>query len=136
MAHWLDDFTVLHVMSKVIPAEDYNKIRIGLSHEKLPWQVSLKDFRCLQCVIEDSVWVCIDVCQNNLPVMAWTEFNVAERASLDSPVQCRLRLYHSHAGLIMGSALDALVETVDEHYKNRKYPHSPVSNISVDEKPG
>ena len=130
MAHWLDDFTVLRVVPKVITADDYNKIRIGLSHEKLPWLTSLKQFRCLQCVLDETTWACIDECQNNLPILAWTDFKVSERESLGSPVQCQLLLFHVHAGLIMGSALDALVETVEEHYKSTECPHYPVSNVS------
>ena len=133
MAHWLDEYPVLRVMQKIITAGDYNRIRLGLSRERLPWRFELKQFRCLQCVLDETAWVCVDDCQNDLPILAWTDFNVARRESLESPVHCQLRLYHVHAGLVMGTALEALVETVDEHYKNRKFSRYPVSELSRNE---
>lgn len=130
MAQWLDEYPVLRVMQKTITAEDYNRIRLGMSREKLPWRFELKQFRCLQCVLYETAWVCVDECQDDLPILAWTDFNVAQRESLESPVYCKLRLYHVHAGLVMGTALEALVETVDEHYKNKNFSRYPVSELS------
>lgn len=133
MAHWLDDYPALRVMQKTITASDYNRIRLGLSREKLPWRIELKKFRCLYCVLDETAWVCIDECQDDLPILAWRDFNVSQRDSLESPVTCRLFLFHTHAGLIMGSALEALVEAIEEHFKNREIPRYPVSDLSKNE---
>lgn len=129
--HWLDDFSPLRVMHKHIQAADYNLIRLCLLREYLPWHVSLKRFPCLTCILEDSIWICVDECSNNQPIMAWTNFHISERAALDTPMECDLHIYHVHAGLIMSKALDALVEAVDEHHKlhsNDHYPVSPLNN--------
>lgn len=133
MAQWFDDYPAMRVMRKTIAAEDYNRIRLGLSREKLPWRLELKELRCLYCVLDDTAWVCIDECQDDLPILAWTEFDVSQRESLESPVFCRLRLYHAHAGLIMGPALEALADTVEEHYNKKEIPSSPVSDLSKNE---
>lgn len=133
MAKWIDDFPALRIMQKTISAYDYNRIRLGLSREKLPWRLNLETFRCLQCVLDETAWVCYDECQDDLPILAWTEFNVSQRESLESPVSCQLRLYHTHAGLVMGPALDALVEAVEKHFKNLEFSRYPVSDISKNE---
>ena len=130
MAQWHYEYPALRVMKKFITAEDYNRIRIGLSREKLPWRLNTSKIRCLQFVLNESAWVCVDECQEDLPILAWTDFEVAERDSLEAPVSCKLRLYHTHAGLVMGSVLEALVETVESHYKNRDLPHFPVSELA------
>ena len=129
MSHWLEEYPPLRVMRKHIAAADYNRIRLALLRERLPWQLSLKRIRCLQCILDDSAWVCVDECQNHLPILAWTHFDTAQRSALDAQVACELRLYHMHAGLLMGEALNALLEAVAEHHKYHCYPHYPVSHL-------
>lgn len=133
MVRWFDEIPALRIMQKTITADDYNRIRLGMSREKLPWRLNLEKFRCLQCVLEETAWVCVDECQDDLPILAWTDFNVSQRDSLESPVTCQLRLYHTHAGLVMGAALEALVETVTEHYRNKEFPRYPVSDLNKNE---
>jgi len=40
--------------------------------------------------------------------LAWRKFQTSSRLNLHLPISCELWLYHSCAGLIMGSALDDL----------------------------
>jgi hypothetical protein len=114
MTHWVDDYTPLRVMPKVLAAEDYNRIRLGLLRSRSPWRIQLEQPRCLAAILDDTAWVCVDECQNAIPILAWTNFNAHRRAALDTPVECELRLYHMHAGLVMGSVLEALVAAVVE----------------------
>lgn len=122
MQHWLDHYPALRIMHKRIAAAEYNCIRVSLLRESLPWRITLRQFRCLHCIIDDLAWVCIDESHNDLPILAWTNFNTAQRSRLDAPVDCELRLFHMHAGLIMGTALDALYETIASH--NKKNLHN------------
>jgi hypothetical protein len=131
MAHWIDEYPPLRIMRKQIAAADYNRIRLGLLRESLPWRVPLNGLRCLQCILDQSAWVCVDECQNNLPILAWTSFKTAQRTALNAPVECELRLYHIHAGLMMGEALDALNDAVAEHHNAhvlRRYPVTELKN--------
>ena len=129
MAHWLDEFPPLRVMQKHIAAKDYNCIRLGLIRERLPLQLRLKDFRCLLFILDESAWICIDECQNDLPVLAWTNFKTAQRSALHQPVECELRLYHMHAGLVMGTVLDALVDSMAEHGGMQSRGRRPLSQL-------
>lgn len=117
MQHWLEQYPALRIMQKQIAATDYNSIRLGLLHNPLPWRLPLKQIRCMCCLLDKHAWVAIDECQNDQPILAWTNFKLAERNALDAPVECELHLFHMHAGLIMGKVLDTLQETVLHHNK-------------------
>jgi hypothetical protein len=129
MSHWLDEYTPLRVMPKVIPAADYNCIRLGLLRECGPWHLRLEKPRCLAAILDETAWVCIDECQNAIPILAWTDFNTRRRTALDTPVECELRLYHMHAGLVMGTVLEALAEAVAEQQRKRPLDPHPVTGL-------
>jgi len=129
MSHWLEAYSALRVMRKRIDAEIYNRIRVSLLREHLPWRVPLPSIRCLACVLDEHAWVCVDECHNNLPIMAWTNFRIAQREALDAPVDCELQLFHMHAGLIMGSALEALAEAVAAHARELGHIELPVTEL-------
>jgi hypothetical protein len=124
-----EQYTPLRVMRKSIAAEDYNRIRLGLLRERLPWEIRLERFRCLVCVLDEGQWLCLDECNNGLPVLAWRNFSARRSASLDAPVECDLYLYHIQAGLLMGNVLEALAQAVDRHRRARDAHGAPVSAI-------
>lgn len=129
MAHWLDEFPALRIMHKRLDAGVYNQIRIGLLREQLPWRVQLAPIRCLVCILDERAWVCVDDCHHDQPIMAWTNFKIAQRKSLDAPIECELHLFHMHAGLVMGSALDALAQAVADHARRTPHDELPVSML-------
>jgi len=132
VVHWLDSWPALRVMRKTIDAETYNTIRVALLRHRSPWQLPLRGLRCLHGVLDDRAWVCIDTCHNDLPILAWTGFDIAGRASLTEPVACELRMYHMHAGLLMGGALEALAASVAAQGKTtRKNSDRGISYLSI-----
>jgi hypothetical protein len=64
--------------------------------------------KCLEIILTDQYWLCIDNCLGDRPIMAWTDFQLSDRSALHTPVSCMLRLYHVHAGLVMGEVLEVL----------------------------
>jgi hypothetical protein len=115
MAHWIDDYPVMRIMRRQMQASDYNRVRVALARHPLPWNIPLEGLRCLHCILDESAWVCVDASQGDLPILAWTKFNVRQRTALDAPVECELRAYHMHAGLIMGQVLEELCHAVVEY---------------------
>lgn len=102
----------LRTLPKWMQASYYNRVRLALKRLGRPLRVSLVTHRGLETILDDEVWVCVDATRDDLPVLAWRAFEVRGRDSLHEPVACRLELYHHRAGLIMGSALEALEETL------------------------
>jgi hypothetical protein len=107
-----DSLIALRIFPKCIDASCYNAIRLALRRIANPLRVDLPRHRGLSVILEDHVWFCVDGLHEDLPVLAWRDFEVRERNSLQEAVNCRLYLYHTHAGLIMGSALEALEAAV------------------------
>jgi hypothetical protein len=116
MAHWIDDYPTMRIMRRRMQASDYNRIRVALARRPLPWNIPLKGLRCLHCILDESTWACVDTSRRDLPpILAWTKFKIRQRTALDAPVECELRIYHMHAGLIMGQVLEELCLAVAEY---------------------
>ena len=111
----IDDITPLHLMEKTIDADYYNHVRLALMRIANPLRVELPGHRGLEIILHDSYWFCIDSLRDDQPVMAWCDFDTrVHNQALHQPVTCRLCIYHLHAGLVMGSALEALDQTLVE----------------------
>lgn len=102
------DHVALRVFPKIIEAPDFNRIRLILGHSTKPLRLSLPNHRGLEVILDDDAWLVVDTLKGDEPVLAWTAFKRPHTA-LHEPVHCEVRLYHMHAGLIMGTALDALI---------------------------
>ena len=113
MSHPLDDIKTSHTLHKVVPAEDYNRVRLALKRIHNPLQFELISMRCLEVVLNDKYWLCFDCCVDSQPIMAWTNFEVSGRSSLNAPVECELRLYHHKAGMVMGEVLESIGHSLE-----------------------
>ena len=111
--------TVLRAMPKSIEAPIYNHVRLALRRLGSPLRVAVPGHRGLEIILEDHLWLCVDANADDQPVMAWLDFNVLHRDNLHEPVSCTLELYHRFAGLVMGSALDSLDETLSDQLKHK-----------------
>jgi hypothetical protein len=98
----------LRSLPKRLEAVCYNRVRLALRRLGRPLRVPLPRHRGLEAILDNDAWVCVDTTRDDLPVLAWRAFGTQGRGGLHEPVDCRLDLYHFHAGLVMGSALDAL----------------------------
>lgn len=109
--------TALRTMPKSIEASIYNHVRLALRRLGSPLRVAVPDHRGLEIILDDHEWLCVDANSDDQPVMAWLNFNAHHRDNLHEPVSCTLELYHRFAGLVMGSALDSLDETLTDRLK-------------------
>ena len=103
------DLTPLRSFPKSVEARYYNRIRVALKRLGNPLEVELDgDLRQTGMSLNDSEWLCVDRARDNLPLLAWSDFDVKQRDALHVPVQCTLHLYHAHAGLLIGRILPIL----------------------------
>ena len=103
----LRDIPPLRTLPKIIDAACYNRVRLALLRMGSPLRLEIPGHR-LDMVLTDRAWMGIAPWQMEIPMLVWTEFRPRPRRSLHEPVSCMLHLYHMHAGLIMGTALDDL----------------------------
>lgn len=118
MALDLDRLTPLRTMPKTVPAGHYNDVRLALKRLGNPLRVDVPRLN-VQIVLFDKVWWCLRQYEEEVPLLAWTAFE-AKRDGLLDPVDCVLHLYHCHAGLLMGTALDALQQDLRARLNARR----------------
>lgn len=108
------------IFPKKIEAACYNRGRLALLRLGYPPRVALQKHRGLEVILDSNEWLCVDSNAEDQPILAWRDFKIHGRDNLYQPIACELWLYHSCAGLIMGSALDDLnvvLETLPIQFK-------------------
>lgn len=118
MPNPLDEHQASHTLHKVVAAEDYNRVRLALSRISNPLQLELTSMKCLEIILTDQYWLCIDSCMGDRPILAWTAFDVSDRSAINASVQCELRLYHAHGGLVMGEVIENLGQALQQQLDN------------------
>lgn len=102
----LDDLPTLKSLPGAVTAERFNRVRLALHRLENPIRVELPGLRSLDFILEDQVWAIVDGNHNDVPVVAWTDFEA--RTALHRPVRCTMRIYHMHADVIIEQALQKL----------------------------
>ena len=129
----LDDLPVFEIRQLSMRAEDFNLVQIALKRLGTPLRVELPRLRTLDLILEKDAWVVVDRSLNDIPVLAWVDFQSAHRQTLHEPVACERRTYHTHAliiidkvieamHLILGERLSALSPQTDEQVATIKRP--------------
>lgn len=104
----------LRIFPKQIEAACYNRARLALLRLGSPLRVTLQNHRGLDVILSNFNWLCVDSFADDQLVLAWCDFKIHARSDLHRPVATDLWLFHSCSGLIMGSALEDLHQSLDE----------------------
>ena len=107
----LNEIPTLKSRPTTVTADRYNRVRLALLRLENPLRIELPKLRSLDFVLENEMWAIIDRDLNDIPVIAWTDFE--HRSTLHQPVQCTLRYYHAHADAVMDKALQKLDEILE-----------------------
>jgi hypothetical protein len=107
-----------------VEARHYNRIRLALQRLPDPIRLKLIGIPHLDIVIDNDSWVCVDTSLNDLPVIAWTDFDTTTRQGLHQPIQCKLHYFHYKAGLLVLRALN-----ITEALLAERLAHPPVCQL-------
>jgi hypothetical protein len=107
----LNEIPTLKSRPTTVTAERFNRVRLALRRLENPIRIELPKLRSLDLILEDDIWAIVDRDLNDIPVVAWTDFE--HRSSLHQAVPCILRYYHAHADAIMDKALRKLDEILE-----------------------
>lgn len=88
-----------------IDARLYNAWRRAKLRHKIPMRLPLKGLRGLTMLVETHNLVCVHETQNDLPIIAWVEFEDNQRDSLHLPIKCKRYHYHFAAEKIREQVL-------------------------------
>jgi len=126
----LDELPVFEIRQLTVRASDYNLVHIALKRLGEPLRLELPKLRTLDLVLEHDAWIVIDRALNDMPVLAWIDFEVIHRHSLHEPVPCQRRTYHTHALLIVDKVIEAMHLILGERLASLDAPEvEPVTRM-------
>jgi len=115
----IENIPALRTMYTAVDAQQYNTMRLGLLRLGSPLSIELTNLRHLEVLADQETWICIDKSLSDLPVIAWTNFQIKNRCSLNLPVKCQLRFYHAHAGLIVNKILKTITSSINNRLQQQ-----------------
>lgn len=100
----LPNVPVLKVLAATVEASHYNHVRLVLARNGVPHELVLGS-RGLAMSLDRRAWVLTDRHLEDLPLMAWTNFDTKRRTGLHSPIHCNILLYHAYAQVVRRNVL-------------------------------
>ena len=97
-----------------VEAELYNCVKLALLRLGKSLRLPLPSLRHLDVLLDKETWICVDRDQNDIPIIAWLNFEVQHRDSLHQPIACECYSYHSHAEIIEDKVLDLINSLLEQ----------------------
>ena len=120
MASRLDGIPVFELINIAVPAAKYNLVVRAIKRLGEPLYIPLTGLRGLELIIDHETWVVVDRDLNEIPILAWTEFQVEDRSSIHEPVSCSLKLYHAHAQIILSQVQEYMSRELENRIAELK----------------
>ena len=110
----LEDLPTFETRRTEVEAIHYNLVQVALKRLGSPLRFTLPRLRTLDLHLEKDAWIVVDKSLNDIPVMAWVDFDTSGRASLHEAIPCTLKIYHSHAGILIKKVMEAMTLLIGE----------------------
>lgn len=114
MSPLLDGIPVYERKSATMSAEHYNTVQLALKRLSKTIRFSLPKLRTLDLLLDKNAWIVVDHSLNDIPVIAWTDFDTSERSDLNKPIPCVVLMYHQHAPIIIEKVMEAMEIIIGE----------------------
>jgi len=119
MSWRLDDIPVYELTKTSVTGANFNVVQLAFHRLGEPLYLPLTGLRSLELVLEREAWVVVDRGQNDIPVLAWTDFQREGRSALHAPVPCYLKTYHIHATVILAQVTKFLEQELAKRIAER-----------------
>ena len=91
-----------------VHAIHYNHVVATLKRTHNDVRLAIPRLRTLDLILQPDAWILVDRSLNDIPVVAWSDFDTASRDNLHQPVSCQVRLFHAHGNIVMERVLEAM----------------------------
>jgi hypothetical protein len=128
-----DEVPQLGARSGKVESLFYNHVQTAL--KKLGTQIRLKipKLKHLDLILQKDAWIIVDITLNDVPVVAWTNFETRGRTSLHEPIQCEIRFFHYAASMVLNRTLEAmelmLGELLEQELHHEKSDVLPINKV-------
>lgn len=110
----LADMPVMAQRPDMIDAKIFNLWRRYRQRPDAKTRFKLAGLKTMRFILADTYWVVADSANYDVPVIAWTDFDMANRSSLHEPMVCKINYYHFAASAVRAKSLDLMAETFEE----------------------
>jgi hypothetical protein len=110
MFNCLKDVPVYASRYANLEAKYFNRVRLALLRLNNPLRIELSGLRGMDMLLGDEAWACVDRTTEDLPVLAWVDFQSRGRNNLHRAISCRILYFHCHADMILETALRIMDE--------------------------
>jgi len=86
----------------------YNHVQTALKQLGNQIRLKIPKLKHLDLILQKDAWIIVDITLNDVPVVAWTNFEIKGRTSLHEPIQCEIRFFHYAASMILNRTLEAM----------------------------
>ena len=110
----LEDLPTFETRRDTVGAVHYNLVQVAFKRLGCPLRFALPKQRTLDLHLEQDAWIVVDKSLNDIPVMAWVDFDTAGRNNLHENIPCTLKIYHSHANILITKVMEAMTLLIGE----------------------
>ena len=91
-----------------VKAIHYNHVQTGLHRLHVKLRYRIPKLKHLDLILQKDAWIVVDHVLNDMPIIAWTNFEIEHRETLHENIKCEIRLFHYAAEMILDRTLDAM----------------------------
>lgn len=114
MYNRLDDVPVYALRQGKVNPTHFNHVQLALKRLGNEIRLSIPRLKHLDLILQKNAWIIVDRVLNDVPVVAWTDFQTSHRDNVHEPVLCNIKHYHANAAMIMNRSLDAMEMLLSE----------------------
>ena len=97
-----------------VDANYFNQAQTALKRIGQQIRFKIPTLNHLDLIVQDDAWIIVDRVLNDVPVVAWTDFQTEGRDNLHEPIACEIRLYHFAARMVLKTTLDAMEDILGQ----------------------
>ena len=97
-----------------VDANYFNQAHTALKRIGQQIRFKIPTLNHLDLIVQEDAWIVVDRVLNDIPVVAWTDFQTDGRDNLYKPVACEIRLYHFAARMILRTTLDSMEDILGQ----------------------
>lgn len=103
-----NEVPLLSSRQTTISANYYNHVQLALKRLGPHIRFQIPKLKHLDLILQKDAWIVVDKVFNDVPVIAWTNFQTEHRENLHEPIPCELRTWHAAAAMIRNRTLEAM----------------------------
>ncbi len=116
----LADMPVMVQRKSTLPAPLFNQWRLLKPTLGNRIDITLPGLKTMHFVMTPNFWVVVDAANYDAPIIAWLDFNIANRENLHQPIQCTLNYYHFAASALRAKSLEIVSDYLSRHNLEQK----------------